>query len=503
MASSILLHAPLIVLTALTAINAIAAPEPVVRPTPPIAGGCRFIPSDPEWPSIEEWSSLNISVDGRLIATVPSGSPCFRSTYDVKTKTTGLNTFDEKQCNDVKANWHMPTFHEDSSSSIMQTRFANNSCNYFAPDQSGGQCGIGSYVKYAIDVGSEGHVKAGIAFGKRHNIRVLVRNTGHESKLYNGPALEVSAGVQVDEVYDYLEQLGYMAVGGECPTVGLAGGYIFAGGHAPTSSKLGLAADHILAIQGGTVAYIKSVTFKIFKDFRVSGAIFTMPYAGVLDGDEFWPLIDTWHSITPNLTDAGAYAYRTFNQAYKGLFPFLGSGTFQWTSRLIPRNVIQNQPQAVSKTLKALFDDGATMVETVMNPNLGLAKPLIDNSVLPAWRTSIVNLVVGKPYNDSAPFQVNVDARTYITQHWTSALEQLAPVSAGGGAYMNEADADDPNWQESFYGRNYPKQLAIKRKYDPTGFWYAKKAVGSEYWSEDAQQRLCPTRPRGRESYGE
>ena len=180
MASSVLLHAALIIFTALTATNAIAAPEPVVRPMPPIAGGCRFVPLDPEWPSIEEWASLNISVEGHLIATVPSGSPCFRSTYDVKTKKTGLNTFDEKQCNDVKANWHMPTFHEDSSSSIMQTYFANNSCNPFAPDQSGGQCGIGSYVQYAIDVGSEAHVKAGIAFGKRHNIRVLVRNTGHE-----------------------------------------------------------------------------------------------------------------------------------------------------------------------------------------------------------------------------------------------------------------------------------------------------------------------------------
>lgn len=180
MASLILLHAVLIILTALTAAKAIAAPEPVVRPIPPIAGGCRFIPSDPGWPSLEEWASLNKSVDGRLIATVPIGSPCFKSTYDVKTKKTGLNTFDEMQCGSVKANWHTPTFHEDSSSSIMQTYFANNSCNPIAPDQSGGECGIGNYVQYAIDVSSDAHVKAGIVFGKKHNIRVLVRNTGHE-----------------------------------------------------------------------------------------------------------------------------------------------------------------------------------------------------------------------------------------------------------------------------------------------------------------------------------
>ena len=397
----------------------------------------------------------------------------------------------------------------------------------------------------------------------------------YHSADYNGPALKVQAGVQVGEMYDYLEMQGYMALGGECPTVGLAGGYIFAGGHAPTTSKLGLAADKILEIEGilangtsfiatpenhqdiywflsgsgagGTIAYIKSVTFKVFDDFAVSGAILIFPYAGVISEAEFWSLMDTWHDITPDITSSGGYAYAfyqkgyfqvwplfvpdltkaqtvsliqpfidqldrlkvihpsltynltsysypKFNQAYKALFPFISSGTLQWTSRLIPRHIITQQPTAVSKTFKALFDDGATMVEAVMNPNLEVAKPL-NNSVLPAWRNSIIDLVVGKSYNDSAPFQENADARKYITQHWTSALEQLAPVSQGGGAYMNEADADDPNWQESFYGANYPRQLAIKQKYDPTGVWYAKTAVGSEYWAEDAQQRLCPVSP--------
>lgn len=394
----------------------------------------------------------------------------------------------------------------------------------------------------------------------------------YKSTDYSGPALKVQAGVLVGDMYDLLEKQGYMAIGGECPTVGLAGGYIFAGGHAPTTSKLGLAADKILEIEGmlangtsftatpernqdiywflsgsgsgGTIAYIKSVTFKIFQDFTVSGTILTFPYVGVISDAEFWSLIDTWHNLTPNITDVGGYAYAfyqkgyfqlwplfvpdltkvqtvaliqpfidqldklkvknpglaynlttytypTFNQAYKALFPALGSSTLQWSSRLIPRNIITQQPAAVSKTFKALFDDGATMVEVVMNPNLGIAKPA-NNSVLPAWRNNIIDLVVGKPYNDSAPFQENADVRKYITQYWTSALEQLAPVSQGGGAYMNEADADDPNWQESFYGANYPRQLAIKRKYDPTGVWYAKTAVGSEYWAEDAQQRLCP-----------
>ena len=181
MASSRVGTATLVAFTALTAtINAVAAPKPFIRPTPPIAGGCRFIPSDPDWPSLQEWASLNASAHGRLVATVPIGSSCFNSTYDVTTQRYGLNTFNEAQCANVRAKWHTPVLHEESSSSIMQTYFANNSCNPIAPKQDGGQCGIGSYVRYALDIGSDADVKAGIAFGKKHNIRVLVRNTGHE-----------------------------------------------------------------------------------------------------------------------------------------------------------------------------------------------------------------------------------------------------------------------------------------------------------------------------------
>ena len=61
----------------------------------------------------------------------------------------------------------------------MQTYFANNSCKPIA-DQSDGKCGIGSYAQYAIDVSGDTDVRAGLAFAQENNIRVLIRNTGHE-----------------------------------------------------------------------------------------------------------------------------------------------------------------------------------------------------------------------------------------------------------------------------------------------------------------------------------
>ena len=49
------------------------------------------------------------------------------------------------------------------------------------------------------------------------------------------------------------------------------------------------------------------------------------------------------------------------------------------------------------------------------DPSLETRQPL-NNSVLPAWCNSIIDLVAGGPYDDSAPFQQNADAQKFITQ---------------------------------------------------------------------------------------
>jgi hypothetical protein len=58
---------------------------------------CRPIPGDSEWPSAKLWSSLNDTVNGRLIATVPLASVCH----------TGLpfNNYNEESCAALKTAW--------------------------------------------------------------------------------------------------------------------------------------------------------------------------------------------------------------------------------------------------------------------------------------------------------------------------------------------------------------------------------------------------------------
>ena len=43
---------------------------------------CRCFPGEACWPTSADWTNLNSSVDGRLIATIPIGSPCHDPTYD-------------------------------------------------------------------------------------------------------------------------------------------------------------------------------------------------------------------------------------------------------------------------------------------------------------------------------------------------------------------------------------------------------------------------------------
>lgn len=54
---------------------------------------CKRLPGDADWPSMKEWSQLNRTVGGRLIATVPHASVCHGETYDAD------------MCSDLQNTW--------------------------------------------------------------------------------------------------------------------------------------------------------------------------------------------------------------------------------------------------------------------------------------------------------------------------------------------------------------------------------------------------------------
>lgn len=144
----------------------------------------------------------------------------------------------------------------DQQVTNMWTFYTNHTCNPSANSRSA-TCTLGHLPEYVIMAKTREQIKAGVDFARTNNLRLIIRNTGHDFmgrstgfgslainthsfksvefiKQYTGPgnwtgsAVTVGSGIQGRELYRLANQQSpkVIVVGGECPTVGLAGGYI-------------------------------------------------------------------------------------------------------------------------------------------------------------------------------------------------------------------------------------------------------------------------------------
>lgn len=327
---------------------------------------CRCFPGDFCWPSQAEWSAFNDTVGGRLVATVPIASICHDSSF---------GSYDAAGCAQLQDEWLVPATHYTSSSSIMGQFFANMSCDPFTPQPA--QCVLGTYVQYAVAAtGKHDYMKV-LAFASMRNIRLVIRNTGHDyfgkstgagalalwthnmkdmefldysSPGYSGKAMKISAGVQAFESFAAAQAQGLVVAGGQCSSVGVAGGYTQGGGHSLLASTIGLSADQVLEWEvvtatgqylvatpdensdlywalsgggGGTYAAVLSMTVKAYPDLKVAGANFTFAMVEGVSPESFYSVVRTWLGNVPALVDAGAASLWTLTEGYFGVTPVL------------------------------------------------------------------------------------------------------------------------------------------------------------------------------------
>ncbi|KAF8429694.1 FAD binding domain-containing protein [Tirmania nivea] len=329
----------------------------------PQSGSCKCVPTDACWPSHSEWDAFNKTVGGSLIRNVPLGSPCHDPNYDAV------------ECQRLRDNWVQSSLHDESSTSMMTPYWANQSCDPFTDRAR--PCILGTYTQYAVNISTVAQIKKTIAYAKKKNIRLVIRNTGHcfmgkstgygsvsiwthhlkgmnffnyQSESYSGTAVKVMAGVQTGEIYAEAKKRGLMIVGGECPSVGFAGGYIQGGGHSPLSSIYGLAADNTLSFEvitaggdlitasreqnsdlfwalsgggGGTFGVVWSATVKAYKDVAVAGAICSFSTTDTLS---YYSALNFYHTQTPAWTDKGAFAYAFYQKGYFQMWPLFYPG---------------------------------------------------------------------------------------------------------------------------------------------------------------------------------
>lgn len=112
----------------------------------------------------------------------------------------------------------------------------------------------------------------------------------------------------------------------------------------------------------------------------------------------------------------------------------------------------------------------------------------LDIAMNPGWRDAVMHMIVVEGWADGSP-QAEIEAiYNNITNDKTRALERLSPEL---GAYFNEPDSFQPNWQFTFWQHNYPKLRSIKARYDPKGLFWCRRCVGSEDWIEQNDGKLC------------
>jgi hypothetical protein len=167
------------------------------------------------------------------------------------------------------------------------------------------------------------------------------------------------------------------------------------------------------------------------------------------------------------------------------------------TSVWLPASLLEPQNQA--RLVDALFAASRHwQVEVAFNKGLaGAPAAAIEATRNTAMNPDVLDafaLVIMGSYGSPAfpgfpaPELTPAGARRARIQAAMTALRAAAPDT---GAYVNECDYFQPDWQRASWGRNYPRLADIKRRYDPDGLFFVHHGVGSEAWSADGFTRVA------------
>ncbi|KAI1412072.1 FAD-binding domain-containing protein [Hypoxylon sp. FL1857] len=554
---------------------------------------CKATPLDPSWPSQDEWSRLNASIGGALIATKPVGSSCYED-----------NPFDSTEpCSEVAKNWGYSSFHASIPESIDYPIWANNSClppNSTGYDESLG-CHIGRFPQYVANVTTAEQIATALKWASDSNIRVVVKGTGHDLNGRSSGAYSLSIWthnlkrLSINDAWPipgenrtaqvliagsgntWGHALGFAlehnraVVSGVDKTVGL-GGFIQGGGHGPLSSTYGLSTDQILqatvvtttgdvliangqsnkdlfwAIRGGGGGQYGVVTEYVMLTYPSPvDIVSTNVYISAANMSDFSnATVDaTWNSFAllmsslPDLMDQGlvgsgggyigtsaqsilglptpppgviasfsVWAYNSTTEAFEDLLGSLRrnildglgdnasqitlsigdlSTTLNYTtffesmnsspspageislssSRLLGRLELsdRNSTEVASylKRIMASQVDGAGSFLTVgLQGGLGPRNVPIERrgALNPVWRQVYLHAIV-------TGINVDLDGKTP-----GKALKEAAEW-AETGAYMNEANPFNGQWQHDFYGSSYARLVQVK------------SGIDSELWEYD------------------
>jgi len=357
------------------------------------------------------------------------------------------------------------------------------------------------------------------------------------------PEMYIEAGARWSEVYTYIQsqQEQVLAIGGGCPQVGI-GGFLLGGGFSFLSRSYGLGSDNIVSLQmvlangslvecsatqnqdlfwasqgggGGNFGVVTSFVVSLQRpkaDAMLIGEICWPPFdrdvilalwklwfskwktmPDWLDVDPVWlpitedadPRMFCMTVICNNENDICAeelQVYLDYQPTYNTLAyePFL-----DWQLQNV--NITSAQEGLLYLTSGFLEEDALT-VDTISE--------LMDSMQKAPSTKSLVLFHVGggaitkKSATETAYVHRSAELLIQLKAIWTDATDTnkniqwvkdtrqiVAPYL--NGSYINYIDRELDNWQEAYYGQNYPRLLAIKKLVDPNNFFHFAQSIGA------------------------
>ncbi|KAK4150008.1 hypothetical protein C8A00DRAFT_46504 [Chaetomidium leptoderma] len=558
---------------------------------------CRAWPDSHDWPSNSEWKQLNVSLGGALLRPLPAASACYPG-----------EGFNETTCRWLVNQSDRTHFWIDEPLSTLTQWPQGSTCPLTLNPE--GSCTRGGFPKYVVNATTVKHIQAAVNFARNKNVRLVIKNTGHDFGgrsmgagslsiwvhnlksfefipeynvgRYSGMAVHVGAGMESWEQFNHMaaNNIAVVAPGGN--SVGAVGGWIAVAGHGGLTSKYGLGSDQVLAInivtadgkfltvdpnnhqddlwwalRGGgpsTFGVITSVILKAYPPINVTTASLsfsvnpslatpntTAPPANansLTDLTSFWGGVSlTYHYCTHIIAAGGfcySYIYPLGNSSFsfttshflpntnfsaasallQPLYtqlntahtipvtlptnlpstPYAGNGrrtgasgseavNTRYRSRLFPSSLWRNTTQwatIFAATIRAAVEEGGYTFHGIgYSPTADVAGwPGVDSAVHPAWRDAALHgsLMEVQPLGLTAAEARKRDERV---KGYVGRWQALMP---GAGAYMNEGDPAEAEWQGRFFGVHYRRLVGVKRRWDPWGVFWARTTVGSEGW---------------------
>ncbi|KXH35740.1 hypothetical protein CSIM01_05133 [Colletotrichum simmondsii] len=329
---------------------------------------CKCVLGDTCWPTEDQWAALNKTISGQLIKAVPPGAVCYPSRAE----------FDAVACDALLKQWSSSSFHSSHPFSIQGPLQANDSCNPIHPngtsitgDTLAGskECSQGSFPLYVVNATETSHIAEAVKFAQGHDMRLIVKNTGHAGSEKNTAhnslsvwthnfknitfhkqfqpqsgnvsnstldmAVTMGAGVQAGELHATNAKNNVMAVSGTNLDVGIAG-WSSGGGHGYNTGEYGMGADNILeatvvtpsgdivtanahdnqdlfwAIRGGggsTYGILTSMTVRVYPSPRVTLWSFDLSSKNGTTAQEWWQTIAALHKRLPQAHERGVQGY--------------------------------------------------------------------------------------------------------------------------------------------------------------------------------------------------